>query len=765
MNKPKIFLITSSVLILCSQSYLLFSSDKPMQDAVIESMTGIAFSGEVISGETLPAESALSSDSGSEENQAVESSVPEPESESVESDVVEEPPTEEIAPQNRLLSLEDFQELLTTRTEWQWTLKLSSRGTSGERDATFKHMTGDSAEIIQDDLTDLLMVNDAPLVVYLSKIFASRQMDASIPKIVERRSLETEQWVREELLKSLLQFNPGPVSDAVINLLFSQEWLPAGNAAYFKSLQGRLSPENQDTLKEHLQSEKVSETFLNDSILLLSSCGVYSPKFSEHAISLISAENIQSKVTGLKILRFQEDTRYLDQLTEMKRQMYHTDLLEEYLKTMVVLSGINREGAEQLDAYEEAASKHQDVLAWACLQAANRKMDSYIKWILAMGSKYNLGQHPDFLKALNLCDITIEEWQQNADTLNEKGDKSAGSAYILLPENVPDVAIFIGNKALDMSQSEHKIPAGMRTVKCQMGNHSTEVQLDFKDGFNYPLSIDLVKAGDEFTNSIGMKLKVIPEGTFFKGSQALNIPLREIHLSLPLMVGIFEVTNQELEAVDSSYKSKRDRRALEDQQPAINMTWFEAVKFCNQLSALEKHSPVYDEFYNINHLSYGYRLLTESEWEYAALTGKKADELKPEDYYFGQNVYKANFYPSPSNADGHTFTAKAGSFPANAFGLYDMIGNVNEWCHDYYSETYYSKDSTPMKDPFGPDSGKERLIKGGSWQSRADKLNPAYREFIHPNLRSNTRGFRVCKRFNPLSISFKEEARVENVDI
>ena len=124
----------------------------------------------------------------------------------------------------------------------------------------------------------------------------------------------------------------------------------------------------------------------------------------------------------------------------------------------------------------------------------------------------------------------------------------------------------------------------------------------------------------------------------------------------------------------------------------------------------------------------GYRLPTEAEWEYAARAGTKTA------YYNGDDVSKLDqiaWYNEGWN-DGSTHSV--GKKKANSWSLYDMSGNVWEWCWDWYGSNYYK--SSPMKDPKGPDSGSARVLHGGSWRYSASYLRSAFRKYIGPGSRN-----------------------------
>lgn len=176
--------------------------------------------------------------------------------------------------------------------------------------------------------------------------------------------------------------------------------------------------------------------------------------------------------------------------------------------------------------------------------------------------------------------------------------------------------------------------------------------------------------------------------------------------------------------------------------PCVTVTWFGAAAYCNYRSLQDGLTPCYDmSDWSCNWDGGGYRLPTEAEWEYAARGGESGLRFP-----WGANINHAhaNYWAfgflytydtspylvatyHPDYDDGEfPYTSPVGCLPPNGFGLYDMAGNVREWCGDWYDEDYYdvSGDST---DPAGPPSGSLRAIRGGSWGSRADACRVAVR--------------------------------------
>ena len=246
--------------------------------------------------------------------------------------------------------------------------------------------------------------------------------------------------------------------------------------------------------------------------------------------------------------------------------------------------------------------------------------------------------------------------------------------------------------------------------------------------------VDVVTAGvpNTFTNSIGMKFVKIAAGSFMMGSPESDKdagsdekPQHRVTITKDFYVGQYEVTQAEWEAVMGSNPS----RFKGANRPVESVSWEEAQAFIQKLNQKEGTS--------------SYRLLTEAEWEYAARAGSTTR------YSWGNEigVNKANCDGCGSRWDNKE-TAPVGSFAANAWGLYDMHGNVWEWVQDWYQSDYYGK--SPSSDPSNliQNSNTYRVLRGGSWSSKPQYLRAANRDGNHPTYRLIDMGFRLAKTFD-----------------
>ena len=211
-------------------------------------------------------------------------------------------------------------------------------------------------------------------------------------------------------------------------------------------------------------------------------------------------------------------------------------------------------------------------------------------------------------------------------------------------------------------------------------------------------------------------------------------------------MGKYEVTQKEwYDIMGTTIQRQRDiakyPEALKgsgDAYPMYYVNWLDAVEYCNIRSLQEGLTPAYQVIYNNAFCIWdanGYRLPTEAEWEYAARGGSR-DPMAYE--YSGSNSLNLVAWYLGNSRDG---AKPVGTKAPNNFGLYDMSGNVWEWCWDLYG----NYQSGAQVDPIGVSSRSFRVLRGGSWLNDAQFLRSAYRVYIAPALRLSGIGFRVVR--------------------
>ena len=249
-------------------------------------------------------------------------------------------------------------------------------------------------------------------------------------------------------------------------------------------------------------------------------------------------------------------------------------------------------------------------------------------------------------------------------------------------------------------------------------------------------------------NSMGMNLARIPAGEFFMGSLNNDPGAREdeqprhrVRITKPFYMGVYEVTQAEFQTLMGTNPSSFTRSGLlnnapadldTSQLPVDNVTWYAAIEFCRRLSELraeERSGRVY-------------RLPTEAEWEYACRAGTTTV------FYFGDSLSSSQSNFNGRNPFGSTETGRflnrtvpVGSYEPNAFGLFDMHGNLHEWCMDRFDRDYYR--NSAAEDPPGPEQGTSRVIRGGDWYSDGRDCRSAFRYADIPEGRFYALGMRV----------------------
>ncbi len=275
----------------------------------------------------------------------------------------------------------------------------------------------------------------------------------------------------------------------------------------------------------------------------------------------------------------------------------------------------------------------------------------------------------------------------------------------------------------------------------------------------------------ELGGDVRLEMVRIPAGSFVMGGSGGGddeLPVHKVTISKPFYLGRYEVTVEQFRRfveetgyttdaekgtgfegafgwdrdtmefkMNDKYSWRNTGFAQADSHPVVNVSWNDAMEFCTWLG---------------NKKGNRCRLPTEAEWEYACRAGT------PTRYYHGDdaegvakvgNVPDADFeaqYPELKGvinaSDGYAYTSPAGTFLPNPFGLYDMHGNVWEWCADWYDPEYYGM--SMRDDPRGPGTGEERVYRGGGWFNCARGFRSSSRSAGLPDNRHLTLGFRVA---------------------
>jgi len=251
----------------------------------------------------------------------------------------------------------------------------------------------------------------------------------------------------------------------------------------------------------------------------------------------------------------------------------------------------------------------------------------------------------------------------------------------------------------------------------------------------------------DLINSIGMKFKLIPAGWFLMGQKDIAEPVHEVKITKPYHIGMYPVTQQEWETIMDNNPSN----IIRDDLPVVNISWNDCKEFIQNLNEKE---------FGHETKSHKYRLPTEAEWEYACRAGSKSmfyfDHKKEnqDDYiwHLKNSAITQDVYVKKGTLDkklvkiGKTgrMIHPVGQLKPNKFGLFDMHGNVYEWCEDWYGD--YVKDK--LVDPIGSPKGikvRSKIFRGGSCKNFAGYGASAHRDCRMPSYKSEVLGFRLVR--------------------
>ena len=335
-------------------------------------------------------------------------------------------------------------------------------------------------------------------------------------------------------------------------------------------------------------------------------------------------------------------------------------------------------------------------------------------------------------------------------------DKPVAEVDVTLATLTPTQCPLMVEKTGDGSVTSY--PAGLScgtscTLYAAVGTKVTLTATPFSgslwegcSGVNDTCEVTVTKAqkvGVQWGPETRPKLVKIPNGRFTMGSSALESGRgsNEVPHTVTLMTDFWMAESEVTQRQYRNLMGSSPSNFKGDELPVENVSWFEAVAYCNALSVKEKLPPCYQ----INGTTVGwadgvkctgYRLPTEAEWEYAA-----NPVTPPRTVYAGSDtVDGVAWYSTNSGSTTHAVKTKT----ANGRGLYDLSGNVWEWVWDWYQANY---EALPATDPIGPSTGALRVVRGCSWGSTATDARVAQRSYYAPAFRGINVGFRFVRSY------------------
>jgi len=347
---------------------------------------------------------------------------------------------------------------------------------------------------------------------------------------------------------------------------------------------------------------------------------------------------------------------------------------------------------------------------------------------------------------------------------------------IFLSTDPPDAELFIDGKHHGKATGRVKLALRQYTFEIRAKGYKTLTRTviprkEYSRQLEIRLEPEAAKESlkvqsPQKTAGSGLEMILLPPASFALGSSGrepgrrANEHLRQVKINRPFYLSTKEVTNREFRRFKPDHSSGVIAGFSLDgnQQPVVNVSWEDTVRYLNWLSQQDGLEPFYREvngrFIPAKPLTTGYRLPFESEWAYAA---RYAGNVKPARYSwsgpFPPTKKSGNFADESSRGilsivitgyvDSFPVTAPVASFPANLGGFFDIGGNVSEWCHDYYTP-YISLSGQIAEDPMGPETGVHHVVKGASWRDGSiTELRLTYRSYS--NQAQNDIGFRVAR--------------------
>jgi formylglycine-generating enzyme required for sulfatase activity len=354
-------------------------------------------------------------------------------------------------------------------------------------------------------------------------------------------------------------------------------------------------------------------------------------------------------------------------------------------------------------------------------------------------------------------------------------DLTARTGTLTVNVDPPDATVYVDGRARGTGSTTLRLSSAPHRIEVRKeGHESWSRNVTPRPGYPQTMTARLRSheaiARDsvalERNTAEGQVLRRVEGGTFTLGSsrseqgRRANEVIVPVQITRPFLIGVKEVTNREFAKFRANHDSGADVHAsmAGNNNPVANVSWPDAVQYCNWLSTREGLTPVYKEEFGewvaIRPLPDGYRLPTEAEWVWAIRYqggqgvlkfswGKDWPPRKGAGNFAGQSASELVPTIIPRYDDGYASTAEGGKFGANAIGIFDGAGNVAEWVNDYYTVPTPGI-TTPIVDPLGPERGNSFVIRGSSWRHAGPtELRFTYRDYgtePRPDV-----GFRVAR--------------------
>ena len=408
--------------------------------------------------------------------------------------------------------------------------------------------------------------------------------------------------------------------------------------------------------------------------------------------------------TLLAEMQKEESTEELKKIVENTKQRMKT--IQEGIQ-----SSIERKGDEYYNRYEfgKAIESYLDAKSYLSTRSGSDKiiegLDKKIRLSRETGEGY--------------LENKVRGYVDQAVLLNLEGNKGDSKKSLNIAKSEMDRSIFTVPKAIEAYNEASEI---LKVSKYEANADCAEAgRVAILETSQTTLS------GKSFKNSIGMEFVQIPVGSFEMGcvqgdTECSNDekPQHRVNITKPFYMGKYEVTQGQWKAVMGKNPSSFSNCG--ENCPVESVSWDDVQEFIQKLCKKENMS------------SCKYRLPTEAEWEYSARSGSKIK------YYWG-NTMDGSYAWYSDNSGSKTHLV--GQKKPNAWGLYDMSGNVWEWVQDRYDSGYYGKNTS--NDPVGAYLGSDRVGRGGSWLSYDGECRSSYRFYFTPDIRNRYLGFRLAR--------------------